>query len=93
MKPMLLLSGDRADFTTVAVDLDKGELKVLANYPAPYNVSWAEPVSSHGTIDRLVGLSEGEESGLLFSFEVDHAQETCRITSQQPTLGAPAHSK
>ncbi|KAI8668541.1 hypothetical protein NCS55_00880300 [Fusarium keratoplasticum] len=91
MKPMLLLSGDRANFTTVAVDFEKDELKVLANYPAPYNVSWAEPVSSHGNIDRLVGLSEGEESGLLFTFEVDHAKETCRITSQQPTLGAPAH--
>ncbi|UPL04067.1 hypothetical protein LCI18_015001 [Fusarium solani-melongenae] len=91
MKPMLLLSGDRANFTTVAVDFEKGELKVLANYPAPYNVSWVEPVSSHGNIDRLVGLSEGEEFGLLFTFEVDHAQETCRITSQQPTLGAPAH--
>ncbi|EEU39291.1 uncharacterized protein NECHADRAFT_43788 [Fusarium vanettenii 77-13-4] len=88
---MLLLSGDRANFTTVAVDLEKGELKVLANYPAPYNVSWAEPVSSQGSIDRLVGLSEGIESGLLFTFEVDHAEETCRITSQQPTLGAPAH--
>ncbi|RMJ05056.1 hypothetical protein CDV36_014277 [Fusarium kuroshium] len=91
MGPKLLLSGDRANFTTVAVDLEKGELKVLANYLAPYNVSWAEPVSSHGNIDRLVGLSEGEESGLLFSFEIDHAHETCRITSQQPTLGAPAH--
>ncbi|RSL96728.1 hypothetical protein CDV31_013332 [Fusarium ambrosium] len=91
MGPKLLLSGDRANFTTVAVDLEKGELKILANYPAPYNVSWAEPVSSHGNIDSLVGLSEGEEAGLLFSFEIDHAHETCRITSQQPTLGAPAH--
>ncbi|RSL70402.1 hypothetical protein CEP53_001838 [Fusarium sp. AF-6] len=91
MQLMLLLSGDRANFTTVAVDLEKGELKVLANYPAPYNVSWAEPVSSHGNIDRLVGLSEGEEAGLLFTFEIDHAHKTCRITSQQPTLGAPAH--
>ncbi|RSL45008.1 hypothetical protein CEP54_014454 [Fusarium duplospermum] len=91
MKPKLLLSGDRANFTTVAVDLEKGELKVLASHPAPYNVSWAEPVSSHENIHRLVGLSEGEESGLLFTFEIDHVQGTCRITSQQPTLGAPAH--
>ncbi|KAJ3549629.1 hypothetical protein NM208_g408 [Fusarium decemcellulare] len=91
MKPMLLLSGDRLNFTTVTVDLENGELNIVANYPAPYNVSWVEPASSYGNVDRLVGLSEGEESGLLFTFEIDHAQKTCNVTSQQSTLGAPAH--
>ncbi|KAJ4263381.1 hypothetical protein NW762_006200 [Fusarium torreyae] len=91
MKPSLLLSGDRANFTTLAVDLEKGEIKVAADYPAPENVSWVEPESSNGDVDRLIALSEGEESGLLFTFEIDHAKKTCNITSQQPTLGAPAH--
>ncbi|RGP63758.1 hypothetical protein FSPOR_8365 [Fusarium sporotrichioides] len=91
MKPSLLISGDRATFTTLAVDFEKGEIKIVANYPAPYNVSWAEPTGSTGYVDRLVGLSEGEDSGSLFTFEIDYTQKTCQITSQQPTLGAPAH--
>ncbi|KAL2410964.1 hypothetical protein ABEF95_002794 [Exophiala dermatitidis] len=91
MRPTLLLSGDRANFTTLTLDLDRKELSVAANYPAPYNVSWVERSSSHGDLDRLVGLSEGLETGLLFTFEIDHTQNICKITSQQPTLGAPAH--
>lgn len=91
MRPSLLLSGDRADFTTLSVDFEKGEIKIVANYPAPENVSWVEPESSSGSVDRLVALSEGEEYGLLFTLEIDHSQKTCNITSQQPTLGAPAH--
>ncbi|KAK2600062.1 hypothetical protein QQS21_005226 [Conoideocrella luteorostrata] len=91
MKPTLLLSGDRTDFTTVAFDVEKADLRVVENYPAPFNVSWVELVSSHGGVDRLIGLSEGIESGLLYTFEIDHSQKTCKITSQQPTLGAPAH--
>ncbi|KAF4949923.1 hypothetical protein FSARC_13344 [Fusarium sarcochroum] len=86
MKPSILLSGDRANFTTLAVDLEKGEIEIVADYPAPENVSWVEPESSTGNIDRLIGLSEGEESGLLFTFEIDHSKKTCNITSQQPTL-------
>ncbi|KAH0847486.1 hypothetical protein FOPE_00869 [Fonsecaea pedrosoi] len=91
MRPILLLSGDRANFTTLTLDLDRKELSVAANYPGPYNVSWVEPSSSQGDLDRLVGLSEGLETGLLYTFEIDQTQKTCKITSQQPTLGAPAH--
>lgn len=91
MRPSLLLSGNRATFTTLAVDLEKGEIKVVANYPAPENVSWVEPESSNGYVDRLIALSEVEESGLLITFEIDHSNKICNITSQQPTLGAPAH--
>lgn len=93
MKPTLLISGDRADFTTLALDVERKKLSLVANYPAPANASWVEPTSSHGDVDRLVGLSEGEESGLLYTFEINHAQKTCKITSQKPTLGAPGHSK
>jgi len=93
MSYKLLESGERADFTTLALDVDKNELRVLANYPAPYNASWVEPCKPNGRIDRLIGLSEGDESGLLYTFEVDHEREACRITSQQPTLGAPGHCK
>ncbi|RMZ82540.1 hypothetical protein DV736_g6636, partial [Chaetothyriales sp. CBS 134916] len=91
MNRKLLLSGERADFTTLAFDLDKKELSILANYAAPFDASWIEPASSLGSIDRLVGLSEGLESGLLYSLEVNHVQNVCKITSQKPTLGAPCH--
>ena len=91
MKRHLLISGDRSCFTTLSFDPKKEELILVANYPAPYNASWVEPSSSRGDVDRLIGLSEGEESGLLYTFEIDHSQKTCSITSQQPTLGAPAH--
>lgn len=93
MKRTLLISGQRANFTTLCLDVDKRELSILAEYAAPFNVSWVEPWSSHGDVDRLVGLSEGSESGLLYTFEIDHAQKTCNITSQKPTLGDPAHCK
>ncbi|OJJ02458.1 hypothetical protein ASPVEDRAFT_151102 [Aspergillus versicolor CBS 583.65] len=91
MSYKLLVSGERANFTTLALDVDKKELRLLANYPAPHNASWVEPCKSQGSTDRLIGLSEGEEAGLLYTFEVDHEREACRITSQQPTLGAPGH--
>lgn len=87
----LLISGDRANFTTLALDLGKKQLSILANYTAPSNASWTERSSSDGRIDRLIGLSEDDESGLLYSFEIDHEQKTCNITSQKPTLGAPGH--
>lgn len=93
MRPTLLISGDRADFTTLALDVDKQELSIVANYPSPFNVSWVELSSSLGTVDRLVGLSEGEESGLLYTFEIYHGEKTCKITSQKDTRGAPAHCK
>lgn len=86
-----MISGERGDFTTLAFDPGNKELSVLANYAAPFNASWIEPFSSQGSIDRLIGLSEGVESGLLYSFEIDHAQKTCHITSQQSTFGAPGH--
>lgn len=91
MKRTLLISGQRANFTTLSLDIDKRELNILADYPGPFNVSWVEPSSSHGDVDRLIGLSEGDDSGLLYTFQIDHAQKTCNITSQKPTLGAPAH--
>ncbi|KAK9234663.1 putative isomerase YbhE [Lipomyces kononenkoae] len=91
MEYKILLSGERADFTVIAFDLGKKRLSLVANHPSPFNVSWVELFSSRGSIDRFIGLSEGLESGLLYSFEIDHSQKTCKITSQQPTLGAPAH--
>ncbi|KAI7783109.1 hypothetical protein LA080_012563 [Diaporthe eres] len=91
MKRTLLISGQRANFTTLSLDVDKRELSILAEYPAPYNVSWVEPWSSNGDVDRLIGLSEGTESGLLYTFEIDHARKRCNITSQKSTLGDPAH--
>lgn len=93
MKRTLLVSGQRANFTTLSLDVDKRELSILAEYPGPFNVSWVEPSSSQGHVDRLIGLSEGEDSGLLYTFEIDHTQKTCNITSQKSTLGAPAHCK
>lgn len=91
MKRTLLISGNRADFTVLEVDLDEKALTVVSNFPAPFNVSWVERASSQGWLDHLIGLSEGTESGLLYTFDIDHAQKSCQITSQQPTLGAPAH--
>ncbi|KAL4764894.1 Lactonase, 7-bladed beta-propeller-domain-containing protein [Aspergillus foveolatus] len=91
MSYRLLLSGDRSTFTTLALDVAKKELRLLADYPAPFNASWVEPVASQESVDRLVGLSEGTESGLLYTFEIDHALKACRTTSQQQTRGAPAH--
>lgn len=93
MKQKLLVSGQRANLTTLVLDVDKGCLSTTAEYPGPFNVSWIEPSSSHGDIDRLIGLSEGTESGLLYTFEIDHRQKTFTFTSQKPTLGAPAHCK
>lgn len=93
MKPTLLISGDRADFTTLTLDINKRELSIVANYPSPFNVSWVELSSSLGAVDRFVGLSEGEESGLLYTFEIDHEKKSCKITSQKDTGGAPAHCK
>ncbi|KAG6364508.1 hypothetical protein INS49_006109 [Diaporthe citri] len=91
MNRTLLISGQRANFTTLSLDVDKRELSIVAECPGPFNVSWVEPLASHGDVDRLVGLSEGDESGLLYTFEIDHEQKTCNITSQKSTLGAPAH--
>ncbi|CAG9957142.1 unnamed protein product [Clonostachys rosea f. rosea IK726] len=91
MSYTILLSGDRANFTTVSFDANQKKLAVTANYPSPFNASWVEPSSSLGPIDRLIGLSEGIESGSLYTFEIDHQQKTCKITSLQTTLGAPAH--
>lgn len=88
-----MISGHRANFTTLALDVDKRDLSITAEYPAPFNVSWVEPSSSLGDVDRLIGLSEDTESGLLYTFEIDHARKTCNITSQKSTLGDPAHCK
>ena len=87
----LLISGDRPHFTTLSFNPRTSTLSIDANYPGPYNASWVEPASSVVGVDRLIGLSEGEDAGLLFTFEINHAKKTFTITSQQPTLGAPAH--
>jgi len=89
--PALLLSGERSNLTVVEFDTDSHKLAVTAEYPAPFNVSWTEPLPSEEKLDHLVGLSEGEESGLIFTFDIDHGINTCEITRQQETLGAPAH--
>ncbi|GAT26303.1 hypothetical protein RIB2604_02008850 [Aspergillus luchuensis] len=91
MQYRLLLAGDRADFTTLEFDQKRGKLSILANYAAPFNASWVELSSSQRGLDQLVGLSEGNESGLLYTFEIDHLKKDYTITSQLPTLGAPGH--
>ncbi|VUC36504.1 unnamed protein product [Clonostachys rosea] len=91
MSYTIILSGDRSSFTTVSFDANQKKLAVTADYPSPPNASWVEPSSSLGPINRLVGLSEGLESGSLYTFEIDHQKKTCKITSQKTTLGAPAH--
>ncbi|KAI1086674.1 putative isomerase YbhE [Rostrohypoxylon terebratum] len=91
MKPALLISGDRANITTLSLDLEKKELSVAANYPAPKDSSWIDLTFSTGNVDRLVGLSEDLIEGQLYTFQIDHDRKTFKITSQQPTLGAPAH--
>ena len=93
MQNRLLLAGDRADFTTLQFDQKKGKLSILANYAAPFNASWVELSSSQRGVDQLVGLSEGDESGLLYTLEIDHLEKDCTITSQLPTLGAPGHCR
>lgn len=87
----LLISGARKSFTILSLDDEKGELRKLVDFPAPYNASWVELSSSQGDRPCLIGLSEGEESGLLYTFEIDHEKLDCTLTSQQATLGAPAH--
>lgn len=89
----LLLSGQRSCFTSVAFDEKTKKLDILADYQAPYNASWVEPWASNDSLTQLIGLSEGDDSGLLYTFEIDHSRASCRITSQQPTRGAPAHCK
>ncbi|OAL44456.1 putative isomerase YbhE [Pyrenochaeta sp. DS3sAY3a] len=91
MKRRILLSGDRSEFTTLEFDDVKGSLNILAHYSAPYNASWVERSSSYGEVDGLVGLSEGEDAGLLYTFEINHSQKASIITSCLPTLGAPGH--
>lgn len=93
MKRKLLISGLRADFTTLSLDSDEKNLEILANYAAPFNASWIEHISSQGDVDNLYGLSEDDDAGLIYTFQIDHTQISCVITSQQPTLGAPAHCK
>lgn len=87
----VLVAGDRATFTTLSFDPEQKQLNVLADYTAPYNASWVEPLASSDGRDVLLGLSEGDESGSLYSFEIDHDKRKLLITSQQPTLAAPAH--
>ncbi|KAK9466981.1 putative isomerase YbhE [Lipomyces arxii] len=91
MARKLLLSGERADFTVVDFDEGSKKLSIVANYPSPENASWVETTSTEGSVNRFIGLSGGLSVGSLYTFEIDHANDTCKITSQQPTLGAPAH--
>jgi hypothetical protein len=93
MRYKLLVSGARDHFTTLAFDTSTKRLSILADYAAPFNVSWVEPITSNDGIDFLVGLSEVDDTGSLYSFAIDHLHKTCRVTSEQPTLGAPAHCR
>lgn len=93
MQRKLLISGDRASFTTLTFDEDSGSISITADYAAPHNVSWTEPVSSNHDVSFLLGLSEQDDQGLIYTFEINHERKTCEITSQQPTLGAPGHCK
>nr|KIR46978.1 hypothetical protein I312_03874 [Cryptococcus bacillisporus CA1280] len=89
----LIASGDRPTFTVLEFDPAHSALKLERNYPAPYNCSWLEKSpfrqQSDGTVDKLFALSEGDEKGELFTFELDG--KDIKITSREPTLGAPAH--
>ncbi|OXC67696.1 hypothetical protein AYX13_03782 [Cryptococcus neoformans] len=88
----LIASGDRPSFTVLEFDPAQSALKLEHNYPAPHNCSWLEksPFRQGGdsTVDKLFALSEGDEKGELFTFELDGKDVT--ITSREPTLGAPA---
>ncbi|WVQ89383.1 hypothetical protein IAS59_003140 [Cryptococcus gattii] len=88
----LIVSGDRPTFTVLEFDPAHSALKVERNYPAPYNCSWLEKSpfrqQSDSAVDKLFALSEGEEKGELFTFELDG--KDIKITSREPTLGAPA---
>lgn len=88
----LIASGDRPSFTVLEFDPVQSALKLEHNYPAPHNCSWLEKSpfrqESDGTVDKLFALSEGDEKGELFTFELDG--KDVKITSREPTLGAPA---
>ncbi|OTB04028.1 hypothetical protein M426DRAFT_262522 [Hypoxylon sp. CI-4A] len=91
MDRKLLVVGDDGFFTVLNFDPGKKELDITVPFQAADNVSWVEPVSSQGGIHRLVGLSEGDDAGLLHSFEINLTQSNCRLTGQKSTLGAPVH--
>lgn len=93
MAHKILVSGERANFTVLEFDSQTRNVVPIEDHVAPFNASWIEMSKTDGQIDRLFGLSEGEDSGLLYTFDVDHGQGTCQITSERPTLGAPAHCK
>ncbi|KIR29558.1 hypothetical protein I309_01627 [Cryptococcus deuterogattii LA55] len=88
----LIASGDRPTFTVLKFDPAHSALNLERNYPAPYNCSWLEKSpfrqQSDSAVDKLFGLSEGDEKGELFTFELDG--KGIKITSREPTLGAPA---
>ncbi|EAL20712.1 hypothetical protein CNBE0770 [Cryptococcus deneoformans B-3501A] len=88
----LIASGDRPSFTVIEFDPAQSALKLEHNYPAPHNCSWLEKSpfrqENDGTVDKLFALSEGDEKGELFTFEL-HGEDV-KITSREPTLGAPA---
>lgn len=91
MQHRLLISGQRSSFTTLSFHDESKQLNILAEYEAPSNASWVEPWSCKDNLTKSIGLSEGEDTGLLYTFEIDHEKQKCRITGQQPTRGAPAH--
>lgn len=91
MTGKILISGDRADFTTLELDESANKLRILANYTAPHNANWTELVSSPGGVDHFIGISESEDSPKVYTFQIDHAQQTCQITSQRSTSDGPCH--
>lgn len=91
MRPKLLVSGDRRNFTTLSLDTLRGKLSVVANYAALPNASWVELSSRHGDLDRFIGVSEHGYIGSLYTFEIDHAWKTIKITSDRFTREGPVH--
>jgi hypothetical protein len=47
----LLISGEQANFIALEFDAMKTEIRILADYAAPYNTSWAERSFSQGSLD------------------------------------------
>lgn len=93
MSRTLLLSGDRAEFSALCFDTKTKKVILLGSYAAPKNASWVEFLSSQGDTKHFIGLSETEDLGWLYSFEINEVQKTCQITSREPTSGDPAHCK
>ncbi|CBF70190.1 predicted protein [Aspergillus nidulans FGSC A4] len=86
MSYRLLLPGDRPTFTILALDVAK---RNCAFSPTIQPIQCL--LGRASCLARECRPSRRALSGLLYTFEIDHAQKACRTTSQQQTQGAPAH--